>query len=232
MDTVEQVDEVEALGGRIFEAALGAADLLSIYLGDRLGWYRSLTTDGPCTPAELASRTGTHERYAREWLEQQAVTGLLTVGGRRRPGRPPLLDPARPRPRSSPTSRASPTWRPSLGCSPRPRSRCPRCWTPTATVGGVGWEQLGPDARESQADMNRPWYERQLPGALAGVASVHEALSRPGARIADVGCGGGWSSIALARAYPDATIDGIDVDAASVDMARDERRRRRGRRTG
>jgi 2-polyprenyl-3-methyl-5-hydroxy-6-metoxy-1,4-benzoquinol methylase len=86
--------------------------------------------------------------------------------------------------------------------------------------GGVGWEQFGPDARESQADMNRPWYERQLPDALAGVHSLHEALSRPGARIADVGCGGGWSSIALARAYPDATIDGIDVDAGSVDMAR------------
>jgi 2-polyprenyl-3-methyl-5-hydroxy-6-metoxy-1,4-benzoquinol methylase len=49
---------------------------------------------------------------------------------------------------------------------------------------------------------------------------VHEALSRPGARIADVGSGGGWSTIALARAYPEATIDGIDVDAASVDMAR------------
>jgi 2-polyprenyl-3-methyl-5-hydroxy-6-metoxy-1,4-benzoquinol methylase len=49
---------------------------------------------------------------------------------------------------------------------------------------------------------------------------VHDALRRPGARIADVGCGGGWSSITLARAYPDATIDGIDVDAGSVDMAR------------
>ena len=49
VEQVEQVDEVEALGGRIFEAALGAADILSIYLGDRLGWYRSLAADGPCT---------------------------------------------------------------------------------------------------------------------------------------------------------------------------------------
>ena len=79
MDTVDQVDEAEALGGRIFEAALGAADILSIYLGDRLGWYRSLAADGACTAAELAGRTGTQERYAREWLEQQAVTGLLSV---------------------------------------------------------------------------------------------------------------------------------------------------------
>jgi hypothetical protein len=58
MDTVEQVeqvDEVEALGGRIFEAALGAADILSIYLGDRLGWYRS-----------LADRRTLHRRRARQ----------------------------------------------------------------------------------------------------------------------------------------------------------------------
>src|SRR4051812_50104665 len=107
MDTVEQVDEVEALGGRIFEAALGAADLLSIYLGDGLGWYRSLTTDGPCTAAELAGRTGTHERYAREWLEQQAGTGLLTVGGAGDPGDPPLPSP--PAPTRGLPHQASPT---------------------------------------------------------------------------------------------------------------------------
>ena len=225
MDQVEQVDEVEALGGRIFEAALGAADILSIYLGDRLGWYRSLTTDGPCTAAELAGRTGTHERYAREWLEQQAVTGLLDRGGRRRPGRPPLLDP-RGHGRGA-HRRAEPHLPGAHGSDvrARPRSSCPRCWTPTATAAASAGSSSAPDARESQADMNRPWFERQLPGALAGVPTVHEALRRPGARIADVGCGGGWSSIALARAYPDATVDGFDVDAALGRHGPGERRR-------
>ena len=56
--------------------------------------------------------------------------------------------------------------------------------------------------------------------ALAGVEDLHEVLSRPGARIADIGCGEGWSSIALARAYPEVTLTGIDVDALSVDAAR------------
>jgi 2-polyprenyl-3-methyl-5-hydroxy-6-metoxy-1,4-benzoquinol methylase len=219
MDTVEQVDEVEALGGRIFEAALGAADILSIYLGDRLGWYRSLAADGPCTAAELAGRTGTHERYAREWLEQQAVTGLLSVED--------AGDPAGRRYSISAAATEVFTDETSLGyLAPLARMvasaaiQLPSLLEAYRTGGGVGWKQYGLDARESQADMNRPWYEHQLQGALAGVPAVHEALRRPGARIADVGCGGGWSSIALARAYPDATIDGIDVDAASVDMAR------------
>ena len=56
--------------------------------------------------------------------------------------------------------------------------------------------------------MNRPWFERALAGALAGVPSVDALLRRPGARIADVGCGGGWSTIALARAYPEARWTG------------------------
>jgi predicted O-methyltransferase YrrM len=219
MDTVEQVDEVEALGGRIFEAALGAADILSIYLGDRLGWYRSLTADGPCTAAELAGRTGTHERYAREWLEQQAVTGLLTVQD--------AEDPAQRRYSISAAAAEVFTDETSLSyLAPFARMfasaamQLPSLLDAYRTGGGVAWKQFGADARESQADMNRPWYEHRLAGALAATPSVREALSRPGARVADVGCGGGWSSIALARAYPEATIDGIDVDAGSVDMAR------------
>jgi ubiquinone/menaquinone biosynthesis C-methylase UbiE len=88
------------------------------------------------------------------------------------------------------------------------------------TGGGVSWEQLGADARESQADINRPWFETALAPALAGVSALHERLRRPGARVADVGCGGGWSTLALARAYPQASLVGIDVDAPSLDMAR------------
>src|SRR5690606_14260371 len=87
------------------------------------------------------------------------------------------------------------------------------------TDGGVGWEQFGPDMRESQADMNRPWFEHRLPETLAALPEIHAALSRPNARIADVGCGGGWSTIALARAYPQATVVGHDIDEPSVRLA-------------
>src|SRR5687767_12410660 len=71
----------DAFAERLFGSALGAIDLLSAYLGDRLGWYRSLAADGPATPRELAARTSCDERYAREWLEQQAVSGVLSVEG-------------------------------------------------------------------------------------------------------------------------------------------------------
>jgi SAM-dependent methyltransferase len=85
--------------------------------------------------------------------------------------------------------------------------------------GGVSWAQFGPDARSGQADMNRPWYEGELAGALRGVPDLHELLDRPGIRIADVGCGEGWSSIALARAYPGASVQGYDPDAPSTAAA-------------
>ncbi len=68
--------------------------------------------------------------------------------------------------------------------------------------------------------MNRPWFEQMLPDALATVPQVDGPLRQPDARVADLGCGGGWSSIAIARAYPEATVDGFDVDSPSVSMAR------------
>src|SRR5215204_3067351 len=72
-------ERAEALAGRLFEALVGFQDLGSVYLGDRLGLYRSLAADGPGTSSELAIRTGLAERYVREWLEHQAVTGILEV---------------------------------------------------------------------------------------------------------------------------------------------------------
>ena len=65
----------------LFEKIIGAMEVASVYLGDRLGLYRALADGAPTTPSELAERTGTHERYAREWLEQQAVAGILAVEG-------------------------------------------------------------------------------------------------------------------------------------------------------
>ncbi len=209
----------DALAERLFGALLGTVDMLSIFLGDRLGWYRSLVDEGPATASELAMRTGTHARYAREWLEQQAVTGLLTVEAdgdaeTRRFAIPPataeVLTDATSLNYLAPFGRMFAAVGPSL----------PQLLDAYRTGGGVSWEQLGVDAREAQADGNRPWYDTRLAPALAGVLDVHQALSRPGTRILDAGCGGGWSSIALKRAYPAAVVTGIDIDGPSTDMAR------------
>jgi len=67
----------EEFAERMLASTLGLTDIIAAYLGDRLGFYRSLADEGPSTVAELAARTGTAPRYGREWLEQQAVTGVL-----------------------------------------------------------------------------------------------------------------------------------------------------------
>ena len=69
----------DAFVEELFEKIICAMEVATVYLGDRLGLYQALADAGPATPAELAERTGTNERYAREWLEQQAVVGILAV---------------------------------------------------------------------------------------------------------------------------------------------------------
>src|SRR5262245_6574122 len=97
----------DALVGRLFGASLGMMEVMSVYVGDRLGLYRALHDQGHATPGELAARVGVNARYAREWLEQQAVADLLDVddasaaAAERRYALPdayvgPLLDPDNP----------------------------------------------------------------------------------------------------------------------------------------
>jgi 2-polyprenyl-3-methyl-5-hydroxy-6-metoxy-1,4-benzoquinol methylase len=87
--------------------------------------------------------------------------------------------------------------------------------------GGVPWEAFGTDGLEAQADLNRPIFLHLLAREwLPSIPDVHERLSRPGVRVADVACGGGWASIAIAQAYPHVRVDGYDIDAASIDLAR------------
>jgi predicted O-methyltransferase YrrM len=195
-------------------------ETFSLYLGERLGWLDALAS-GPLTAAQLAERTQTAERYAVEWLEMQAVYGNLTLidqgpGPREQrrfglaPGAAEVL-----------TDRQSLNY---LGALPRMFAAVGKhlddLLAAYRTGGGVSWAELGSDAREAQAAINRPWFSSELAPALASVADLHQVLSAPGARIADIGCGEGWSSIALAAAYPDATVVGIDVDQPSVAAAR------------
>ncbi len=215
--SLQSSDEVAE---RLFASLLGTVDILSIYLGDRLGWYRSLADDGPATALELARRTDTHARYAREWLEQQAVTGLLTVASDGDGG-------ADDRCFAIPAGTAEVMTDPTSLTFMAPLARMfaavgpvlPRLLEAYRNGGGVSWDDLGDDARESQADANRPWYETRLGPALAGVPEIHDVLAAPGCRLLDVGCGGGWASIALARVYPSASVVGVDIDRPSVDLA-------------
>ncbi|MDG4827550.1 methyltransferase domain-containing protein [Asanoa sp. WMMD1127] len=203
----------EEFADRLFRSALGTAELLSVYLGDRLGWYQALADGGPADAAALVERAGGTPRYAREWLEQQASYGILTVTADGQfalpPGAAEVLTDAGSLNYLAPMARAFAAAAMQL----------PALVSAYRDGGGVGWATFGAEMREAQADANRPWFDRALPGALAEVEPLHSVLSRPGARIADVGCGAGWSSLALARAYPEALVDGFDVDAPSVATA-------------
>jgi SAM-dependent methyltransferase len=218
MDPSTEAPSADAVAERLLGAALGTVDLLSTYLGDRLGWYRSLAEEGPATPPQLAARTSTDARYAREWLEQQAVTGLLHVDAdgaadERVFSIPPATAEVLVNQHSlnflAPVGRMFG----AVGAA------LPRLLEVYRTGDGLSWDELGDDAREGQADANRPWFEHELAKALAGVKDLHGLLARPGARVLDVGSGGGWSSIALGRAYPTAAVHGIDIDEPSVSMA-------------
>jgi SAM-dependent methyltransferase len=206
----------DALVERLFNSAVATFDLAGVYLGDRLGWYRSLATDGPATSEELAARTGTDARYAREWLEQQAVAGILEVDGGHRFSLPEgyasvLVD-------AESLSLMAPLSRMVVAAF----GQLPALVEAYRTGAGIGWEAYGADMRDGQAAFNRPALTHLLGGAwLPQVADVHARLrAEPPARVADVGCGEGWSTIALARAYPAARVVGVDLDAPSIEAAR------------
>lgn len=208
-----------ALGDRLVTAVIGAFEAAAVDLGERLGWYRALA-GAPATAVELADRTDTHPRYAREWLEQQAVAGYLTVDDAARPPderrytlpeehRAVLVvddDPAY----AAPLARLAMTFTRNV----------PRLAEVYRSGGGLSWAEMGPEAREGQAAANRPFFVGPLVSEVFPGLPEIDAVLRAGGRVADVGCGQGWSSIGMASGYASAQVDGFDVDVPSLEQAR------------
>jgi 2-polyprenyl-3-methyl-5-hydroxy-6-metoxy-1,4-benzoquinol methylase len=212
----------DALAERILKATIDAFELFHLYLGERLGLYRALTELGDANAAELAGAAGIAERYAREWLEQQAVAGVVEVaadeedGARRRYRLPAghaevLLD-------GDSLSYTAPL---ALGVGGIARM-LPEVAAAFRGGDGVPYEAYGPDLRDCISRMNRPMFLRQLAGEwLPALPELHARLQAdPPARVADVGCGTGWSAIAVALAYPRVLVHGLDLDEDSIAEAR------------
>ena len=220
--TPTDTDRANALAERLFGATLGALELFSVYLGAELGLYRTLARHDALTAGELAERAGIAPRYAREWLEQQAVAGLLDVH------EPDAAADAR-------RYRLDPAYARVLADADDPAHVAPfahmlagiggvidRVADAYRSGGGVPYEAYGHAFRHGQGQINRPAFTHELPGdwlaAMPDVVARLESVHHP--RIADIGCGQGWSTLALARAFLDAHVDGIDADPGSIADAR------------
>ena len=213
--------QTRALAVRMFRSMLATQELLTTYLGVRLGLYEELARGGPATPDELARRAGLAPRYAREWLEQQAVAGLLavddpTLAARERVYRlpddhVPVLTES-----DDPLSMVALTTLPLGGVA----RALPQLLAAYRSGDGVADEEFGDDWRSGHSGANRALFARSLvPWIRRFLPDVDRRLRRP-ARVADVACGAGWASIALATAYPCASVTGLDLDARTLEAAR------------
>jgi SAM-dependent methyltransferase len=207
---------------RLLGALIGAAELFTVELGRELGLYQALRGTGRTAP-ELAEAAGIDARYAREWLEQQAAAGLLTVapgaGGdadQRRFILPEalagvLLDETGP-------DYLGPAGQFALGLG----LAVPAVIEAFRTGSGVRYADYGRPLRHGIAAFNRPMFTHQLATEwLPAVPEIERRLrAQPGARVLDLGCGLGHSSVALALAYPAITVCGVDLDETSIAEAR------------
>jgi SAM-dependent methyltransferase len=217
-----ELDARGALAERLIDDVTGALETLGVYLGLELGLYRALADLGTATQAELAATAGIAPRYAREWLEQQATAGYLACDD---PGRPAeqrryrlpaghaevLLD------ADSPSHAA-----PLAGMLASVARVLPQLLEAYRTGDGVPYAAYGQQMRRGIAAVNRPLFLHELASSwLPALPDLDRRLrSAPPARVLDLGCGLGASSIALARAYPRAQVLGVDLDQASVAEAR------------
>jgi SAM-dependent methyltransferase len=219
VDQRPEVDRTNALHERLFGDALGALELYTVYLGERLGLYRALAESGPATSSQLAARTGTSERYVREWLEQHAASDLLAVDD----------------PRAEPLARRY--WLPPehIAVLANPDDVRYEAYSGVEIVRAGRWlPQLVEAFRVGNAPSPLPWEPEgraepnrtrflNLLGTewLPAIVDVDLRLrAGPPARVLDVACGTGWSSIAMAQAYSKITVDGVDLDHAAISAAR------------
>jgi SAM-dependent methyltransferase len=206
---------VGAFAQRVLADGTASITIIMAALGDKLGLFRALASGGPATPAQLATRAGIVERYAREWLAALAAAGYLTH------------DPA------DGTFALPPAHVPVLAVDDTPASLGSVLqWTlgvapaldaiaaAFVTGRGVPPEAYGPDLRAGIERLSAPAFVNALvPVWLAHLPAVDAAL-RAGADVADVGCGAGRALVELATAYPGSRFVGFDPDPAQIERAR------------
>ncbi|GGZ09194.1 class I SAM-dependent methyltransferase [Streptomyces poonensis] len=221
--SAERTPDAGALAEEIFNGLRTALEVFAVDVGVRRGLYRALAAHGPLTPRELSKTAAVHDRYAREWLEQQAVAGILTVSGPDTEGGHARRYELPAEHRRVLVDQEDPLY---LATGPQfivsIAGALPELLEAFGTGAGVPYERYGRGTREGIAGLNRPLYRPETVRSwVTALPDVHRRLAdAPHGRVLDLGCGLGWSTIALARAFPAARLTGIDLDAASVEEAR------------
>ena len=195
---------------------MGAAMHASlVVVGDKLGLYKAMAGAGPMTPAQLASKSSTDERYVREWLNANAASGYVTYDAANKSYTLP------PEQAFALAVEDSPAFLPGafqmIGAIMRD---VPKITEAFRTGRGVGWHEHDPELFHGTERFFRPNYAANLISSwlpsLTGVTAKLEA----GARVADVGCGHGSSTILMAKAFPKSTFFGFDYHPASIEWAK------------
>lgn len=213
-----------SIADRVVEMAVTSMESMSMTIGIRLGWWRTIAEAGEegIDTTRLAKTCAVHPRYVREWLEAMGAGGWLVVTHDAAPDAPDerrfalapgvrevLVDPDDER-YLAPLLRQVSAGQISMRTMERAFQ----------TGDGIAWADHDPDMRIAQGDMNRAQLLRDLPRWIGDQLPKAAAALESGALAADVGCGHGWASIGLARAYPDAIVHAYDVDEPSVAAAR------------
>jgi SAM-dependent methyltransferase len=217
-DTKQSEIDVDKLMGFVFRAVDEVGATLNtglVVLGDKLGYYRAMAASGPITPSRLADDTGTAEPYAREWLNAQAAGGWIDYD----PSTARYTLPAEHA--VALTDETSPAYLPGFFQIALGTVQDATRIVETARSGaGVGWHEHNHDVHEGCERFFRPGYNAHLVAEwLPALDGVVEKLER-GARVADIGCGHGASTIIMAQAFPRSTFVGSDYHAGSITIAR------------
>jgi 2-polyprenyl-3-methyl-5-hydroxy-6-metoxy-1,4-benzoquinol methylase len=200
--------------GQMLSDLGGAASVALVRIGDALGLYKTLHAGGPMTVAELAAAAGVRERYLREWLSHQAASNYLSYD-------PPTQKFALPPEQAMVFAiEDSPVFMPGAFEAMASLLDNQSKVEPAFKTGtGVAWGDQATCLFCAVARFFRPGYHNNLVGHwLPALDGVVEKLTR-GAKVADVGCGHGVSTVIMARAFPNSQFVGYDFHPGSIEHA-------------
>jgi SAM-dependent methyltransferase len=216
------IDEAKlnAFMGRAVGDMGAAIHAVLVMLGDRLGLYKAMANNGPMTSSELASRTGTTERYVREWLNANAASGYVTY------------DVASQKYSLPPEQALALAVENSPAFIPGAFQIISACFHDAdkieeafRTGKGVGWHEHHHDLFHGTERFFRPGYLANLTTQWIPALDGVEAKLRAGAKVADIGCGLGASTILMAKDYPNSEFFGFDYHDGSIELAREAAKR-------